>query len=148
MTRAVRKRLIAAAIAVATGAGIALTAPSSPAVAFFSPPLFLDIRVLSPAHLISGGAALSVPVELTCSGTAEAFVSVTVTEKVGKRLANGSGFADVGCTQSRENILVTVVANQGTSFTKGDAFAEGDIFACAQNFCGQETDQTTIQIAR
>jgi len=44
--------------------------------------------------------------------------------------------------------LVTVVANQGTSFTKGTAFAQGDIFACAQTFCGQETDQTTIQIAR
>jgi hypothetical protein len=44
--------------------------------------------------------------------------------------------------------LVTVVANQGTSFTRGTAFAQGDIFACAQTFCGQETDQTTIQIAR
>jgi hypothetical protein len=147
MTGPIRKRLIAAAVAVATGGGIALTAPSSPAVAFFSPPLFLDVRVQSPAHLVAGGAALSVPVEVTCSGATEAFVSVRVTEQVGKRLASGTGFANIGCTQARQNIVVTVVAS-GTSFTKGTAFAEGDIFACAQTFCGEETDRTTIQIAK
>jgi hypothetical protein len=147
MSGRVRRRWIAAAIAVATGGGIALTAPSSPAVAFFSPPLFLDIQVQSPAHLVSGGAALSVPVEVTCSGASTAFVSVSVTEKVGKRLAKGSGSAQIGCTQSRQNVLVTVVAS-GTAFTKGSAFAQGDIFACTQTFCGQETDQATIRIAK
>jgi hypothetical protein len=147
MRGTVRTRLAAAAIAVAAGGGIAVTAPASPAVAFFSPPLFLDIRVLSPAQLVAGGAAVQVPVEVTCTSD-EAFVSVTVTQRVGKRLAKGNGFADVGCTRSREQVIVTVVADQGTSFTKGTAFAEGQIFGCAPSVCGAETDQTTIEIRR
>jgi hypothetical protein len=147
MRGSVRNRLVAAALAVATGGGIAVAAPASPAVAFFSPPLFLDIRVLSPAQLVASGAAVQVPVEATCNAE-EAFVSVVVTQRVGKRLAKGSGFADVGCTMSRQQVLVTVVADQGTAFTRGDAFAEGMIFGCTPQFCGREDDQTTIEIQR
>jgi hypothetical protein len=147
MRGTVRKRLAAAAVAVAAGGGLAVTAPASPAVAFFSPPLFLDIRVESPAHLLARGAAIAVPVEITCTAT-EAFVSVRVTERVGKRLATGSGYAQVGCTRSRQQLTVTVVADDGTAFAKGTAFAEGDIFGCAPSVCGVETDQATIEITR
>jgi hypothetical protein len=45
--------------------------------------------------------------------------------------------------------VVTVTASQGgTAFTKGTAVAQGEIFACTSGFCGEETDQQTIQIAK
>jgi len=136
-----------ATAAVVAGGAVAVLSPGSPAVAFFSPPLFLDVRVQSPATLLARGAAVDVPIEITCTST-EAFVDVSVTQRAGSEIARGFGFETVGCTGQRQRILVTVKAESGKAFRKATAFAEANIFGCTERFCGSEQDSATIQIRR
>jgi hypothetical protein len=54
-------------VALLLGGLLALFATSGPAVAFFSGGLFLDVQVDSPARLLARGAAIEVPLEVTCN---------------------------------------------------------------------------------
>jgi hypothetical protein len=81
-------------------------------VAFFSGGLFLDVQVESPARLVARGAAVDVPLEVTCSGTSSADVFVSVSQKAGSGVAQGSGFTSVGCTGSGQQVIVRVQASE------------------------------------
>jgi len=70
-------------VAIVAGGVLAVFAASGPAVAFFSGGLFLDVHVESPATLVARGAAVDVPLEVTCNASPNAFVSVTVTQRSG-----------------------------------------------------------------
>ena len=152
MRSRLRGRLAAAVVAIVLGSVLALFATTGPAVAFFSGGLFLDVQVNSPAHLVGGGASVDVPLEVTCNarpGTAE--VSVTVTQRVGKGIAQGSGFTNVGCTGSGQNVVVRVRATSGgKAFQRGDAVGDAQLFGCNADFstCGSETDSEVIQLRK
>lgn len=139
-------KLGAGATALLAGAGVALFSPSSPAVAYSSPPLFLDVSIQSPAHLVAKGAAVAVPVTTICSGTTQAYLQVQVTERVGKKVASGSKYVTVGCTGSRQQTIVTVPSTSGTVFSKGSAYAVAYLDGCAYYFCGEENNNATIKI--
>jgi hypothetical protein len=146
-----RSRVAATVLAVVLGGLLALFASSGPAVAFFSGGLFLDVQVESPALLVARGAAVDVPLEVTCNarpGTAS--VNVTVTQKSGSGVAQGFGSTAVGCTGSGQQIRVRVQASGGKTFKQGIAVASAQIFGCTTNFstCGDETDSQTINIAK
>jgi hypothetical protein len=147
-----RTKVAAAVVAIVAGGVVALLATTGPAVAFFSGGLFLDVRVESPATLVARGAAVDVPLEVTCNarpGTSS--VSVTVTQKSGSGVAQGSGFTSVGCTGSGQQIRVRVQpGGAGKAFKQGTAVASAELFGCSQNFsvCGTETDSQTISIQR
>lgn len=136
----------AGATALLAGGGVALLSPASPAVAYSSPPLFLDVSIQSPAHLVAKGAAVAVPVTTTCSGTSQAYLQVQVTEKVGKKVASGSKYVTVGCTGSRQQTTVTVPAASNIAFSKGTAYVTATIDGCAYYFCGSENNNATIKI--
>jgi hypothetical protein len=140
-------KVAAASLAVTVGAVVAAFNPVSPAVAFFSPPLFLDIQVESPGTLLARGAAVDVPLEVTCTST-QAFVDVTLTQRIGSDVARGSGFATVGCTRAGQRIVVTVTAFSDKAFRKQTAFAQANISGCAESVCGTESDTATIDIRR
>jgi hypothetical protein len=147
-----KRKLAAVVVAIVAGGLLALFATSGPAVAFFSGGLFLDVQVESPATLVARGAAVDVPLEVTCNarpGTSS--VQVTVTQKSGSGVAQGSGFTSVGCTGSGQQIRVRVqVSGAGKTFKQGTAVATADVFGCNQNFsvCGNETDSEVIAIQR
>jgi len=135
-------------VAIVLGGLLALFASSGPAVAFFSGGLFLDVHVESPATLVAKGAAVDVPLEVTCNATF-AEVQVTVTQKSGSGVAQGSGFTSVGCTGSGQQIRVRVQAsNGGKTFKQGTAVASADLFGCRQDVCGSETDSQVIDIQK
>lgn len=141
-------KLGSAAAAIAAGGGFALALPSSPAVAYSSPPLFLDVSVQSPAHLVAKGSAISVPVIVTCNAQ-QANVTLRVTEKLGNKAATGSSYSTVGCTGGHQTVLITVPANSGVAFAKGSAYAVADIYGCTSNYvCGQDEASATIQITK
>jgi hypothetical protein len=146
--RKIKLRL--AALAVALGGVGAAMLPASPAVAYFSPPLFLDVAVQSPAHLVAGGAAVDVTVEFTCAGAdGGGFLTVAVTEGVGGGVASGSEQVTVACSPQKQRTVVTVAATPGgKAFKAGSALGEADIFACTFSFCGSEHDGATIRIRR
>jgi hypothetical protein len=151
MRTKLRTRVAAAVVALLLGGLLALFATSGPAVAFFSGGLFLDVQVESPARLVARGAAVDVPLEVTCNarpGTAS--VQVSVSQKAGSGVAQGFGSTSVGCTGSGQQVTVRVQASGGKTFKQGTAVASAEIFGCTANFstCGNETDSEVIQIQR
>jgi hypothetical protein len=146
-----RTKTALAAAVVASGAAIAAVAPAGPAVAFFSPPLLLTIHSVSPAHLVAKGAGVNVTLQIECAGARTASVNVSLTESVMKKIATGSGSAQVGCTNSTQTILVEVIAQHGKSFAQGKAIANGVISACSPGrhpVCGSEQNIETIKLVK
>ena len=148
MRTKLRTRAAAAVVAILLGGLLALFATSGPAVAFFSGGLFLDVQVGSPAHLVARGAAVDVPVEVTCNATGTADVFVRVTQKSGSGVAQGFGSASVGCTGSGQQITIRAQAFGGKTFKQGTAVASAEIFGCNRVTCGSETDSEAIQIQK
>jgi len=146
MINAALLKVGAGATALLAGGGFALLSPSSPAVAYSSPPLFLDISIQSPAHLVARGAAVTVPITTSCN-SGQAYVRVEVTERVGKKVASGYQYVTVGCTGSRQQSTVTVPSNTSTVFSKGTAYVTATIDGCSSYFCGEENNSATIKIA-
>ena len=149
MRTKLRTKIAAAVIAIALGGLLALFASSGPAVAFFSGGLFLDVQVESPASLVARGAAVDVPLEVTCNarpGTTDLFVSVS--QKAGSGVAQGFGSTSVGCTGSGQQITVRVQASGGKTFKQGTAVANAEVFGCNNVTCGSETDSQVIQLQK
>jgi hypothetical protein len=137
---------VALTVALLAAASLAVLAPAGPAVAFSSRGLFLDVQVESPARLVAQGAAVDVTLELTCNAR-EAFVNVTVTQRVGKGVAAGSGSRRFGCNDSGQDVVVRVNANpSGKAFMRGRAVIDAESFACGQTICGDETDSETVRL--
>jgi hypothetical protein len=144
-----RAKVAAAVVAIVAGGVLALFVSGGPAVAFFSGGLFLDVQVESPASLVARGAAVDVPLEVTCNASPSADVFVTVTQKSGSGVAQGSSFTSVGCTGSGQQIRVRVqVSGFGKTFKQGTAVASAEIFGCRPNICGSETDSEVIAIQK
>jgi len=144
-----RTRAAATVAAILAGLVLALFATASPAVAFFSGGLFLDVQAKSPASLVARGAGVDVPLEVICNATGGASVQVTVTQHAGSGVAQGSGSTTVGCTGSGQQILVRVFATSGgKSFNQGTAVVNAGIFGCRQTTCGNETDSEAITLQR
>jgi hypothetical protein len=143
-----RPKLAAAVVAIIAAVVLALFATTGPAVAFFSGGLFLDVQVNSPAHLVARGAAVDVPLEVTCNATGSVDVFVSVSQKAGSGVAQGSGFTSVGCTGSGEQVTVRVRASGGKTFKQGSAVASAEIFGCNNVTCGSETDSEVIQLQK
>jgi hypothetical protein len=146
MQRHTKIKIALAALVIAAGAAVAAVGPASPSLGFFSPPLLLQIHVNSPAALVAKGAGADVSVQVECAGARTASVNVSLTERAGSAIATGFGFAQVGCTNANETILVRVTAQSGKAFKRGTAIADGTISACTTSFCGSEQDQPTIAL--
>lgn len=148
-----RLRRVKAAFAAATvmvGVACALVIPASPAVAYFSNGLFLDIVVESPATLLARGAAVDIPVEYTCNAVYTG-VTLSVTQRVnGGSVATGTASAEVACTGAHQRTTITVTATGAKAFTNGDAFVTGLISGCRSDlaFCGTEVDTATVKFRR
>ncbi|MGB8381479.1 MAG: hypothetical protein WCG47_09545 [Dermatophilaceae bacterium] len=137
--------VIGAALAGAVAVALSTT---SPALAFSSGGLYLDVTIAqSPATLVTRGAAIDVPVRIDCTATEPgAFVSVSVTQRVGSQIATGYGSALVECTDSGQVKPIRVTANAGKAFAKHDAVATADISGCRETTCGSESTTNTIQV--
>jgi len=146
-----RRRAAAAIVIALLAAGsFAVFAPSGPAVAFSSGGLFLDVQIEEPVRLVARGAAVDVPLEITCNASSPVDVFVTVTQRVNNGIAAGSGFASFGCTGSGQDVTVRVTASpSGKAFVKDKAaVVEAEIFGCRPSICGSETDSETVRVQR
>jgi hypothetical protein len=146
--RTKRTRIATAVVALLLGGLLALFTTSGPAVAFFSGGLFLDVQVESPARLLARGAAVEVPLEVTCNAIGTVDVQVTVTQRSGSGATQGFGFEQVGCTGAGEQVTVTVQVFGAKAFKKGTASAVAEVFGCNNVTCGSETDSEVIEIQR
>lgn len=135
-----------ATAAIAAGVGFAVVGPEGPAVAFFSPPLLLQIHVES-GTVIAKGAAVDVTFQVECAGARQAFVNVNLVERFSKEIANSYGSTRVVCTDSPQTVVVQVVA-QAVPFKPGITLAQSDIFGCARRFCADQTDSEIIKLVK
>lgn len=133
--------------ALAGGVTLAMLSPAAPALAFDSGGLHLALTVQSPATLVARGAAVDVPVDVTCNAQ-NAYLDVQLTERVGSRLASGYGYVEVACTGSEQRVLVRVLANGDRAFSRGTAVATASLGACNEFTCGSERSTVTIKITK
>ncbi|TMK85247.1 MAG: hypothetical protein E6G44_07710 [Actinobacteria bacterium] len=138
---------VAGALAIAAVA-VLITAGGQPALGFFSRGLLLEIKVGRQATLVARGAAVTVPVRITCNKGIFAFVSVAVTERVGGGLVKGNASRQVICTGDRQKVKVSVAPGSGKAFKPGTGFAQATIDGCIPGICGEETDSRAIQIVK
>jgi hypothetical protein len=113
-------------------AAIAAFGPLGGPVADASRGVVFDVQVGSPATLTARDAAVNVPVNALCSGTRSAWVQVQVTERVGRRIAQGSSGQQITCTGTIQALTITVPAT-ANSFKKGTAAVIAQIGFC--QFC-------------
>jgi hypothetical protein len=146
--RTKRTKVATAAVAILLGGLLTVFATSGPAVGFFSAGLFLDVQVESPARLLARGAAIEVPLEVTCNATGSVDLFVSVSQRSGSGVAEGFAFESVPCSGSGEQVTVTVQATGGKVFKKGSAVVTAEVFGCNEAICGSETDTEVIQIQR
>ncbi|HET9443179.1 MAG TPA: hypothetical protein VFO65_07635 [Acidimicrobiales bacterium] len=133
--------------AVVLGGALAVAAvPGLPAVGQISPPSVLAVEVTDQATLVARGAAVVVPVEVQCPSGATGFLNVQVTQRVGSRIATGTGGGEVACTGGEQVVPVLVTAYD-MAFRRGPAVAEANLFTCWY-FCGEVTDSEVIEIRR
>jgi hypothetical protein len=145
-----RKRAaVALTVALLAAGSFAVLAPAGPAVAFSSGGLFLDVQVEEPAHLVARGAAVDVPLEITCNARGTVEVYVNVTQRVSKGVAAGFGYANFACTGGGQDVTVRITASpSGKAFIRGNAVIDAQIFGCGTRICGSETDSETVPLRR
>jgi hypothetical protein len=132
----------------AAGSALALLSPAAPASAFDFEGLYLHLALQSPATLVARGAAVDVSIDVTCNSTNSAFLDTFLNERVGNRIVTGHGYTYVTCTGSLQRAVVRVVLGSGTPFARGIAVATANLYGCTETTCGQETDDTTIEITK
>jgi hypothetical protein len=134
-----------AVVAIVAGALLALVLPGEAQVSADSPSA-PAIRIESPATLEARGAALSTQVLVVCQPGATAFVSISVSERVGGDIANGGGSNQIQCTGSLQTVDLPVFAT-GSPFRRGTAFAVANVFVSTFP-SNQANDQRDIEIVR
>lgn len=111
------------------------------------------------ATLLSKGAGLVVPVEVTCDPnqfppfpfppfpSPSPSVSVQVTQRSGNRIAQGFGSAPVTCTGTPQTVNVQLTAQQAP-FKHGTALATATVFVCDSTGCHSASDTEEIRITK
>jgi hypothetical protein len=152
--RANRTKAVMMGTVLAGGAAVAILGLATPALAYTSGGLNLNVTPLSPATLVARGAAVDVPVDVDCNAD-YADLTLQVTERVGGQIATGSTDVLVACTGGHQTVLVRVPASSitttsGRPFSKGPAVATASIYGCdvTVTTCGQESNSVTIQITK
>ena len=129
------------------GGTMALVGPALPALAGDSPThVPTDVEILDGASVLAKGAAVVVPVEVTCEEGQTGFLFVDVTQARGRFVANGGGSSQVECTGEPQTIEVLVTANN-TAFKKGTAIANAFLTTCASFPCEEDRDTEEITLS-
>lgn len=138
--RAIGPAKVAAVLAVVAGGVLASVLPSAADVSAQSPSA-PAIQVLSPAERLARGAAVDVDVSVTCPAGWSNYVNLRLTQRVGQRIANGSGYVQFTCTGAAQTLTVKVHA-EDSAYRTGVAFAS----ATTTNSNGQLVDDREIEI--
>ena len=144
-----------AGLAVAGGGVIAGSMFGLPAVGVSSPPGGPLILTTS-GQLFDKGVGAYVHLQAVCTANDQGQVFVTLNERAGKSIAQGSGYQAFTCTGGIQPIVVTVLAGNngfpGSSgsapFVKGTAYGQATLNDCSQqyycNLTGQDNENVQL----
>ena len=139
------KGRIAASTALAAGAvWLAISTSAFPAVAVSStsPPASIDLQ--TQATLQAKGARVLVPVTFLCPGGADAYVSVSVTQRAGSVINAGYWESNVECTGKATTIQAPVTATD-KPFKNGTAAATATLSDYDWNINLEDNDVIQIK---
>lgn len=139
----------ALSIALGLGAAVGLIVPLQAAVADSSPPdPYFNYSVQSTATLVARGAAIRVPVEVTCfPETYTNQIEISVTQRVnGGRLAQGWGYVSVSQCDGFPHTVEVPVTSYSNAFKNGTALVDAYVFACTPLQCNSFTEQAEVRI--
>ena len=102
MIKKAKAAIVATAISGATVAS--MVGGAGPALAYDSGGLHLSAVAQSPGRLVGGGAALWIPVDVSCNAAQYAYVNIGITERVGGQIASGAGSANIACIGAHQVI--------------------------------------------
>jgi hypothetical protein len=122
------------------------------------------VEVGDRATTVAKGAAVIVPVEVTCSVAPPpppfpfpippppppfpgSSVGVSVTQRSGNRIASGFGSANVVCDGTPQTVDVLVTAS-GAPFKNGSAVVTANMFQCDITGCHTATDTEEISVRK
>jgi hypothetical protein len=109
-------------LTVAAALALALVLPGS------APAAISTFQIGTEASLGPEGATVTVPVIVNCDAGQFGFLSVTVSQSTGHRLAQGSGGATVACTGSDQTVAIEVGNFPGVNaYKQGRASASGTL---------------------
>jgi hypothetical protein len=142
-----RRRWLTAAAALIAGGGIAVSVGILPAVGQSSPPAS-PVFIGHTATLVARGAAAKSFAYVVCQPGDFVTLQISLTEKVGKRIATGTG-VDQGfvCNGLIEKVTVPIPAT-GTAFTKGVAFGQAYFQDCGFFSCGIASSSGKVSLIK
>lgn len=108
----------------------------------------VEARLATPMVLLADGMAVRVPVDFTCGVPRTGFVAVTVTQRLGSRIAHGAIEDSRTCTDRADHIVITIPAVD-TRFEPGTAFVQVRLTSCILNPeipCFLATDEATVAL--
>ena len=142
------KRTLLPIAALGIGGTLALVGPALPAAAVDSSShVQTDVEILEGAGVLAKGAAVAVPVDVTCEAGLTGFLFVDVTQARGRFVANGGGSIQFECTGGTQRIEVLVTANN-TAFKKGTAIANALLTTTCSTFpCEEDRDTEEITLS-
>jgi hypothetical protein len=149
----IRRSWSRTAVAILLGTALAAAIPALPAVSQQSPPQSPPtpvIRIGANATLQARGAAIIVPVRVTCGpgATSPGFLSVQVSQRVGNQIAVGFGFLNnVTCNGETRRVRVPTLA-QNRPFRVGVAFGVATLDVCFPTECVNAVDFREFQVVR
>jgi hypothetical protein len=144
-----KTKVAAVGAAISGAAVVGMLGTAGPALAYDSGGLHLSAVAQSPGRLVAGGAALWVPVDVSCNATAYPYLNLSITEATGGRIASGTGYANVACIGAHQVISIPVVASPGRAFAPGKAVATTQIGGCLYDqTCGSDSNMRTINLRR
>jgi len=146
----IRGRQAAIVTALAGGVLAASVVGAAPAVSFLSSPNTWDVQLPGTGTLLARGAAVRVPVDVSCPAGFRATLSVALTQRSGPSVVTGSDSVELTCRGVPQTVQVTVPAQPGQrTWKRGPALATATLGACDFYFCGTlARDSEEIRISR
>jgi hypothetical protein len=139
-----RRRWMTAGLALVGGGAAAALIPILPAVGQSSPPSS-PIILANTGQIVAKGAAAVVGVQVACAAGDQAQVQVTLTEKSGSGLANGTAYQTVACNGQIEQLSMTVVAFGSKPFGVGTAYGQSSLFDFFNGTSGSDNHNVTLK---
>jgi hypothetical protein len=141
------RRLLTAGLALLIGGGLAASIPGLAAVGQSSPPGSPDTLV-SPAQIVSKGAAAVVSVQVLCQSNDFTSLSVSLNQKSGSSITSGSAYlGQVPCSGQIQTIQLPITAAP-RPFGQGTAFGQLSFVDCGFQGCSTFIDARSITLRK
>jgi hypothetical protein len=140
-----RRKWLTAGLALLVGGGIAAAMPGLAAVGQSSPPSS-PVVLQNTAQIVNRGAAALASVLVVCQPGDSTSLTVSLSEKSGNGIAEGSAFqSQLACTGEIETLIVPITPTN-KPFVKGTALGQASFTDCTYQ-CVSGSDARSVTLS-